>query len=189
MDNKNDNINEKLDRVRRQIQDPDFLSGKGLSNEVNIHICYYNPEDEMIVRHFVEQISSDQSIGCSLKIYNLFEVFLSICDDKKITSRIAQMEEKKGKEYLLTQMHSIATVDMFIKKMYYEPQSTGDVLILTGVGEVFPFMRVHTLLNALQPVFNNIPIIVMYPGKFDGSNLQLFNEFKPNQYYRAFNVI
>ena len=29
-------LNEKMDRLRTKIQDPDFLSGKGLSNEVNI---------------------------------------------------------------------------------------------------------------------------------------------------------
>ncbi len=35
---------------------------------------------------------------------------------------------------------------------------SGDVLMLTGVGEVFPFMRIHTLLKALQPYFSDVPI-------------------------------
>ena len=65
----------------------------------------------------------------------------------------------------------------------------GDVLMLTGVGEVFPFMRIHTLLEALQPYFSDVPILVMYPGEFDGRHVKLFNRLTPNDYYRAFNVI
>ena len=92
------NINERLDNLRQEIQKEEFLEGKGLSNEVNIRIFCYEPEDEMTVRHFVEQIVVDQSLDCHLVEKNLFKVFLSICDEKRITDKAAQMEEKKGKD-------------------------------------------------------------------------------------------
>ena len=38
-------IKERLDKVRVLIQKSDFLEGKGLSNEVNIRIFCYDPED------------------------------------------------------------------------------------------------------------------------------------------------
>jgi len=38
-------IEERLDKVRELIQDNDFLDSKGLSNEVNIRIFCYDPED------------------------------------------------------------------------------------------------------------------------------------------------
>ena len=41
-------IEERLDKVRELIQDDDFLNSKGLSNEVNIRIFCYEPEDEMV---------------------------------------------------------------------------------------------------------------------------------------------
>ena len=43
-------IEERLDHVRALIQEPEFLEGKGFSNEVNIRIFCYEPEDEMAVR-------------------------------------------------------------------------------------------------------------------------------------------
>ena len=46
-------IKERLDKVRALIQEPEFLEGKGLSNEVNIRIFCYEPENEMVVRHFL----------------------------------------------------------------------------------------------------------------------------------------
>ena len=48
-------IKERLDKVRALIQEPEFLEGKGLSNEVNIRIFCYEPENEMVVRHFVNR--------------------------------------------------------------------------------------------------------------------------------------
>lgn len=73
-------IKERLDKVRALIQEPEFLEGKGLSNEVNIRIFCYEPENEMVVRHFVNQLETDQSLECHLKICNLYKTFLSICD-------------------------------------------------------------------------------------------------------------
>ena len=183
-------IKERLDILRGNIQEEDFLLGKGLSNEVNIRMFCYDAKDEMIVQHFVEQLKTDQSLNCRLIEVNLYETFLSICDDKRITNSIPAMEEKKGKEFILKQMNSVAKVGAFIDKIQYEPHMVGeDILLITGVGDVFPFLRVHTLLDALQPYFSDIPILVMYPGKFDGSYMKLFNKLKPNQYYRAFNEI
>ena len=183
------NLMERLDNLRVLIQEPEFLEGKGLSNEVNIRIFCYDPKDEMAVRHFTEKLMTDQSLDCHLIEYNLYRVFLSICDDKRITDRIAGQEEKKGKEFILNQMKRMASNTAFIKKMQYEPHEPGDVVMITGVGEAFPFIRVHALLDAMQPYFSNVPILVMYPGTFDGRSVKLFDKLTPNPYYRAFSTI
>ena len=183
------NINERLDNLKSEIQKPEFLEGKGLSNEVNIRIFCYDAQDEMIVRHFTEQLIVDRSLDCHLVERNLYKVFLSICDDKRITEKAAQMEEKKGKEFLLNNLQKFANNKSFVDKMQYEPHEPWDVLLLTGVGEVFPFMRIHSLLEALQPEFPDIPILVMYPGMYDGRFVRLFDKLEPNPYYRAFNIV
>lgn len=182
-------INERLDSLKLEIQKPEFLEGKGLSNEVNIRIFCYDAADEMIIRHFTEQLIVDQSLDCHLIEKNLYKVFLSICDDKRITDKASQMEEKKGRDFLLTNLQKFANNKSFVEKMRYEPHELGDVLLLTGVGEVFPFMRIHSLLEALQPEFSDIPILVMYPGKYDGRFVRLFDKLEANPYYRAFNII
>lgn len=110
-------------------------------------------------------------------------------DGIDITDAINDMEESDGKDFLLEQLQSAIGVNEFVEKICYEPHVPGDVLLLTGVGEVFPFMRVHNLLEALQPHFSDIPILVMYPGVFDGHHLKLFDKLQPNDYYRAFNII
>lgn len=182
-------IYERLDLLREMIQDKDFLEGKGLSNEVNIRIFCYDPKNEMIIRHFTERLVTDQELSCHIIEYNLYKVFLSICDDKRITDRIPAQEDKKGKQFILDQMMHIANNTTFISKMQYEPHEVGDVILITGVGEAFPFIRVHSLLDAMQPHFSDVPILVMYPGTFDGRYVKLFDRLNPNPYYRAFNIV
>ncbi len=180
---------ERLDILRTRIQEPDFLAGRGLSNEVNISIFCYEPQEEMAVRHFTERLTAERGLTCRVIEYNLYKVFLSICGDKRITERIPGLEEKKGERFVRDQLLRIADSRAFINKMRDRSYRYGDVILLTGIGEVFPFIRVHTLLEAMQPHFSDVPILVMYPGTFDGRSLKLFDKLTPNSYYRAFNVI
>ena len=181
-------ITERLDELRKRIQEEDFLKGKGLSNEVNIRIFCYDPKNEMVVRYFVEQLSS-MDLKSNVQIVDLYETFLSICEDKRILNRIPQLEEKRGKEFLEKQFEKTCDAKTFAKKVIDSFDGNNDLLMITGVGKAFPFMRVHALLNALQEDFNEKPIVVLYPGAFDGHCVKLFNRLKSNEYYRAFNMI
>lgn len=182
-------IEERLDQVRKLLSNRDFLTGKGLSNEVNIRIFPYDPKDEMAVRHFTEQILTDTSLSCRIVHRDLFQLFLEICDDIGITDAIPEMEEEDGSDYLLEQLHAAIGDAEFVAKIDYPDHAAGDVVLLTGVGEVFPFMRIHALLEAIQPYFTGVPILVLYPGEFDGHHVKLFGKLPANDYYRAFAIV
>ena len=175
-------LNERLDALRKLVQSQDFLNGKGLSNEVNIRIFCYHPKDEMAVRHFTGKLTEGVGTGCRIIEYNLYQVFLAICEDKRIADKIPDLENKKGHTFVLGHL-------AFIEKMKAESHNVGDVILITGVGEAFPFIRIHALLDAMQPHFSDVPILVMYPGTFDGRYVRLFDKLTPNPYYRAFNVV
>lgn len=189
------NLMERLDNLRTLIQEPEFLEGKGLSNEVNIRMFCYDPKEEMAVRHFTEKLMTDQSLNCHLIEYNLYKVFLSICDKRRLTDKIPGIEAKKGKVHLRKQLsgdqgkEGPAGIKAVVNAMQYDPHEPKDVILITGVGEVFPFIRVHALLEAMQPFFSDVPILVMYPGTFDGRYVKLFDKLESYPYYRAFNVI
>ena len=142
----------------------------------------------MIIRHFIKQIEHED-LNCHLIHHDLYEVFLNICEDKRILSRIPNLEEKKGKDFVRKQFEKSCDAKTFANMMQYDNHQAGDVIILSGVGKVFPFMRVHALLEAMQLLFNSVPILVFYPGEFDGHYVKLFNKLKANEYYRAFKSI
>ena len=85
------NITERLDNLKKTIQEDDFLQGKGLSNEVNIRMFCYNVKEEMAVRYFTEHLSNDD-LTCNVQIVDLYETFLSLCEDKRILDRIPKLE-------------------------------------------------------------------------------------------------
>lgn len=182
-------IKSELDKIRPRISDENFLANKGLSNEVGIHVFNYDPKHELIVREYIEHLTNTQSDSYRIIELDLYKIFLEILEEKRVLATVPSLEEKKGKEYLLAQLQKIATQEAFLKKMVYEPHQKGDVIFLTGIGKVYPFMRSHKMLDSMQQAFQDIPIVMFYPGEFTGQSLNLFEKFHDGNYYRAFNLL
>ena len=162
-------IKQELDKIRGRISEPSFLKNEGLSNEVGIHVFCYDPADELIVRDFVSRLKAESGTPYHIKECDLYEIFLRLLEDK--------------------QLQKIATPEALLEYMKYEPHEYGDVLFLTGVGKIFPFMRSHKMLDSMQHLFEDIPIVMFYPGSFNGQDLGLFGKFLDGHYYRAFNLL
>lgn len=183
------NIINQLNEVKKRFSDEVFLSNKGLSNEVGIHVFCYNPKEKMLVSSFFSDLIQSENQIFRLKECDLYQIFLQICEEKRIMKSIPAMEKKKGSDYLLKQLQKAISPEDFVEKMKYEPHEYGDILLITGVGKVYPFMRSHNILDNLQHIFSDIPVVMLYPGTYNGQELSLFDEFHDGNYYRAFNMI
>jgi hypothetical protein len=184
-----DNVMNCLNKVSARLSEESFLTNKGLSNEVGIHVFCYEPKDELTVRAYFENLKSKADVPYCLIECDLYKIFLEICEEKRILKSIPGMEERKGKEYLSKQLQKVATPEAFVEKMQYEPHQKGDILLISGVGKVYPFMRSHKILDNIQHIFSDIPILMLYPGTFNGQDLDLFGKFLDGHYYRAFNLL
>lgn len=178
----------RLDSLRHKIQDPDFLCNRGLSNEVGIYIFAYHPEEEMAVRHFLSELKEKQQYPRIL-LYDLYDVLMDISKDRRILDRIPSMEVQRGSSFMMRQIQRVATPEAYIERMKYQPHEYGDVVMISGIGRVYPYMRSHHILNNLQHVFDDIPVVMLYPGEYTGQSLNLFSEFADDNYYRAFNLL
>ena len=178
-----------LDKIIGRMSDEAFLSNKGLSNEVGIHVFCYSPADEIIVQNYFDELKERTDLPFNLIERDLYKIFLEICEDRRILTRIPDMEERKGMDALLLQLQRVATPEAFVEKMKYEPHNHGDILLINGVGKVYPFMRSHKILDNIQHVFWDIPVLMLYPGDFNGQDLNLFEKFLDGHYYRAFNLL
>lgn len=183
-------IKQELDRIKGRISDPGFLSNKGLSNEVGIHVFCYDPKDEIVVRDYIRRLKAEANTPYRIIECDLYEIFLSLLEDKRVLRSVQGLEDKRGKDYLLSQLQKIATPEALLARMDYSPHMKGqDVLFMTGIGKIHPFMRSHKMLDSMQHLFEDIPIVMFYPGSFNGQTLILFNEFLDGHYYRAFNLL
>lgn len=185
------NINARLDKIIPKIKEDKFLAGHGLGNEISFYVFDYEPEEELLVRDYINHIKKEFNFeGTNRKIieFDLYKMLLDIAKERKIFDRIFDMEEKQGKEALFKAMTTFSKPDIFLKKMK-EHMDDYNVVFITGVGKIYPFVRSHTILNNLQEVIDKLPVIMFFPGKYDGQSLQLFGKFKDDNYYRAFRLV
>ena len=69
------------------------------------------------------------------------------------------------------------------------PPAEYDLILVSGVGSVWPLMRSHSLLNNLHAVMGSTPLVLFYPGRYDGQSLRLFGILQSKNYYRAFKLV
>jgi hypothetical protein len=180
-----------LDKIIPKIRDKKFIEGHGLGNEISFYIFDYQPEKELVVRDYIKHIKKEFNYeGSDRRIieFDLYKLLIEIAKEKRIFNRIFDMEKRKGKEALFKALTTFAKPDLFLNKI---KEQIGDhnVVFLTGVGKVYPFVRSHNILNNLQEVLDNIPVIMFFPGVYDGQSLHLFGKLMDDNYYRAFRLV
>ena len=87
---------------------------------------------------------------------------MKLCEEKRLLDKIPKLEETKGSDFVLRNLQGkAASAKNFVIEICKEGFTRGDVLMITGVGEAYPFIRAHDILNTIQPMdLNNIPIVV-----------------------------
>ena len=86
-------------------------------------------------------------------------------------------------------MLRITAKDSLIVNYIRERTPEKAIVFLVGIGKCYPILRSHTVLNNLHQVIDNVPVVMFYPGKYDGQELNLFGEIKDDNYYRAFKLV
>jgi hypothetical protein len=100
------------------------------------------------------------------------------------------MQKEKGDEAVLTALRSVLKEDKIAQKLMTQIDLPNlDLVILFGVGAVYPMLRTHTLLSALHPHLKDTPLLMLFPGRYDGYSLRLFNKLNEDHYYRAFRLV
>ena len=101
-----------------------------------------------------------------------------------------EMQAKKGDDFMLKALKAPLDAGKVAKQLVdrYPPNEFG-LLVINGVGSAYPLIRTHNLLNNLQPFMGQTPLVVFYPGLYDGQSLKLFGQLGEKPYYRAFRLV
>ena len=194
-----DNLQKKYQILLDRLNDSDFRANNGLGNEVGIHIFTYNPRLELEMKEIVGQIiKSDSSYKDSaqyrIKEFNLYDMILDFLDEEEILSkdgtvdRLKRVEDRRGQDRVLANIQRLASPDRIAQAIADNEFEKDDVIFLTGIGEAYPFIRLHTVLNNIQK-YVTTPIVAFYPGDFTGATFELFGQISDGNYYRAFELV
>ena len=178
-----------------------FLRMEGLGNEVPFFIWPYPPEQELEVQsansRIVDRLRTTR--GLSVLVVDLFELAVELLEGRggNMLERLERVEPTRSRSdfrrdlqrMLDPEQHIVPAIERRI-----EAETGIDLLVLTGIGRVFPFIRSHNVLNNLQVAVPDFPVLMLFPGEYSqtaslGSSLVLFNLLTDDQYYRAKNIL
>lgn len=173
-----------------------FLQKKGIGNEVPFFICPFSPKITVEVErqiHVLKNYLSNKNIHV-LEI-NLYDLANEILKQRGILRQIFTMEQDVSKDQLKELLQNVLDSEAHLipeisKKM---DEISFDILFITGIGEVFPYIRSHNVLNNLQSTAKDKPTVMFFPGEYthslvSGASLDLFGVLHDDKYYRAFNI-
>ena len=186
-------LKNRLNQITDRITSPSFLSGQGLGNEIGFWVFDYPPEHELQVREylgFLEGVLARQHGELKVDHVNLLRVLRDYLEERRFLDKAIAMQQKKGDQALLKALRGPLHMDKFAPFLIGHALSEDpDVVLISGVGSVWPVMRAHSLLNALHGRLGHKPLVLFYPGSYDGQRLTLFDQITSHPYYRAFSLV
>lgn len=183
-------LDDRLDAIWPELQSEKFLKQQSISNEIGYHIFDYDPQDEGLVRQYLQQflLLKNNSHFPFLAV-NLFELMLTMLAEQDYLEGANALEQDEGSEALLAGLKDFLNPAEVTLALSERLAPRHRFVLLYGVGEAWPVLRTHELLNNMHAAIDRVPVVVFYPGRYALEQLQLFNAFKDDNYYRAFELV
>jgi Domain of unknown function (DUF1788) len=186
-------------RLQQILSRPEFLEMRGVAKEVPIFIQTYEPADEDQLRLVVKGVEQHlRKQGLRVKLVDLFELVLQLLEAKGYLEMVLQEEPSWSKSDLFDTLQNVADpTSALVPKLMQALGDDSQVSLITGSGRIYPFLRTHTILEALQPAMVRHPVVIFFPGEYSqdadgGSYLRLFGTSAAskieNPHYRATNL-
>ena len=189
-------VKERHEHLFRIISSERFLKMQGLGNEVPFFICPYKPEDveeiERLQKQLINKLSSN---GIEVLDINLYDMAINNLKNEGDWEWCLKEEQSISKEELKEELQSMLDIETVLTPAIEELMGASEyhVMFISGVGEVFPYIRSHNVLNNLQKTAKEKPTVMFFPGEYShspesGTSLELFGLLRDDKYYRAFNI-
>ncbi len=187
---------ERFQHLLALISSDRFLKRQGLGNEIPFFICPYEPKEAVEMARIQRQlINRLNQAGVRILEINLYDMAVELLKERGILEQILQVEPTVSKDELKELLQGVLDSEAHLIPEIAKRMSCSefDVLFITGVGEVFPYIRSHNVLNNLQRTAKEKPTVMFFPGAYthsleNGASLDLFGRLHDDKYYRAFNI-
>ncbi|MFS0860637.1 BREX protein BrxB domain-containing protein [Paenibacillus taichungensis] len=170
----------RLEQLEERINEEGFTIPKGIGSEIPHFVFDYPAEDELIVRTYVEGLLKRTTLN--IKEINLFEFLISLFEDD--LEELVAIAEEEGYTELSQAIQTVLEDQDLLVDAFIEEADGVELIFISGVGTVHPFIRSSHLLKKLSNHAFRTPILLFYPGYFSGVDLRLFNKFRHEDEYQ-----
>jgi hypothetical protein len=190
------NLQASFDHLLTVLSGKRFLQKEGLGNEVPFFICPYDATISVeVARRQKQLVNRLEQSGIRVLEINLYDLSIEILKERGIWEQILEIEPSVSKDELKELLQGVLDPETnLVPAMASKLKNNEfDMLFLTGVGEIFPYIRSHHVLNNLQSTAKEKPTLMFFPGTYthsleSGASLDLFQRLHDDKYYRAFNI-
>jgi hypothetical protein len=189
----NEDTARRMNQIYENIENRVFKSKIHAGAEIEFYIFDYPADVELEIRDHTKAVLGQLAAHYPNKKVievNLFAMLLELLKSRKLLDKAIKMQTNKSNDAVLKALKgplSEKKVGEFLVKKYKDKNA--DLIFLTGVGSAWPLLKSHTLLNNLQVALDGTPLVVFYPGDYDGKSLTLFSTIKNTNYYRAHRLV
>lgn len=190
-------IDETYHHLLQLVSSERFIKMQGLNNEVPFFICPYPCKDTIAFSKMVNLLTKNlEQKEIVVLTINLYDLCIEMLTDRGVLEQILKKEQQIAKDKLMELLTNVLDSEKHLAPKIANVLSDKeyDVLFLTGVGEVYPHLRTHNVLNNLHSTIKDHPTVIFFPGDYihsntGGSTLSLFSKLQTDKYYRAFNIL
>lgn len=185
---------ERLNQILPRLTSKELLNNQGLGNEIGFWIFDYPPERELEMRSFTKEVIepalAKNHPPIRFATVNIFDLAIGMLEERGLLDKALDMQIKQGDDKALESLRRVLKEEKLAERLVYQVDVENlDLVIINGVGSAYPILRTHTLLSALHPLMKDTPLLMLYPGKYDGYSFRLFNKLSEDHYYRAFRLV
>jgi len=189
-------LTSRFERILSILSSQQFLNMEGLGNEVPFFICAYAAREAgaepALVRSLVTQL---RNRGIRVLEVNLYSLSIQLLQDRGVLDSLIEQEPDLDPDQMLEPLRNVLNPEKHLVPAIGEQiaEQRPQVMLVSGVGAVYPYVRSHTVLNNLQDVAKGFPTVMFYPGDYThtsegGTSLRLFGLLESDRYYRAFDL-
>lgn len=191
--NMDQRLHDRLNQIPEKILREEFLQGQGLGNEIGFWIFDYEPQAELEIReyiHFLEGMLEKKHGHLKVVHINLLHSLVEYLQSRNFIDKTIKMQKAKGDDAVLKALKGPLHMDKFAPYLTetYKAEEQ-DIIMISGVGSVWPLLRANNLLNSLHSLLGHKPVVLFYPGHYTGQEMSLFGKIPSNNYYRAFKLV
>ena len=144
---------QRFDHLAKVICSERFLTKQGLGNEVPFFICPFSASEVFDMESDIKNLA--KKIGqAEIRVLdiNLYDLSMQLLSSRSILDEICIIEPGHKKNEIKELLQSVLDpashiIPEIARRIASEAH---DVIFISGVGEVFPYIRSHNVLNNLQ---------------------------------------
>jgi ABC-type Fe3+-hydroxamate transport system substrate-binding protein len=183
-------LKKRMNGVMEALGKADFYVGAGIGNNYPSFVFEYDGTYEPFVEKAVRDLEDHvkmTSPHIQVARVHLFEFAREFLQAQGKWEKSLELERTKGEDFLFVNLpktlNGKVIADFFLEKIQLLAPG---LILIHGVGMAYPILRGHEILKNLpERLSQKIPIIMFYPGEYDGKYLKPFGMLTDTNEYQA----